>query len=112
MQKGKQLSICVPPKEHERLLKEAANTTCRSLAEYCRKIVLGQPIVVTYRDRSFDDFTEACIQLKKDLDTIILKGIYSEREKQWANKEIELIKEKCLQIYNYVRESKNNQKPF
>ena len=112
MNKAKGVGIGLRPKDYEQVQKAFANTTCHTLAEYCRKIILGKPIVVIYRDRSFDDFTEACIQLRKDLEVILAKGVFDESEKQWAHREIEMIKEKCIQIYKYVRESKNHQGPL
>ena len=58
-----------PPKEHRlnlrlseqewnKIHKLASNTTCRSVSEYCRKVLLREPVTVFQRNQSFDDFEE------------------------------------------------------
>lgn len=58
-----------PPKEHRlnlrlseqewnKIHKLASNTTCRSVSEYCRKILLQEPVTVFHRNQSFDNLEE------------------------------------------------------
>jgi hypothetical protein len=36
----------------------AANSTCRSVSEYARKVLAQKPVKVLYRNQSFDEFEE------------------------------------------------------
>ncbi len=45
-------------------------TTCRKLSEYVRKMVLQQPVVLTYRNASADAFLTEMIELKNELSAI------------------------------------------
>jgi len=45
-------------------------STCSNHSEYARKMVLGKPIVLRYRNQSLDDFTTGMLQLKRELKVI------------------------------------------
>jgi len=63
------MSTSPPPKEHRlnlrlseqewnKIHKLASSTTCRSVSEYCRDVLLHEPVTVYHRNKSFDDFEE------------------------------------------------------
>ncbi|HVV06431.1 MAG TPA: hypothetical protein VHC96_19505 [Puia sp.] len=63
------MATSTPPKEHRlnlrlseqewnKIHKLASNTTCRSVSEYCRKVLLREPVIVYHRNQSFDNFEE------------------------------------------------------
>ena len=45
-------------------------TTCGSLSEYARKVVLGKPVIRHYRNKSLDDYLKTMILLQKELNAI------------------------------------------
>ncbi len=45
-------------------------STCKTFGNYIRKASLQEPIVMTYRNLSADDFLEEMIQLKDELTAI------------------------------------------
>ena len=45
-------------------------TTCQSLSEYSRNVLLKEPVTVRYRNASADDFLEEMVGLKKELNAI------------------------------------------
>ncbi|WP_407430563.1 plasmid mobilization protein [Arcticibacter sp.] len=47
-----------------------SKTTQRKMSDYARKILLGKPIVATYRNSSLDELMNELISLKKDLNGI------------------------------------------
>ena len=53
--KNKWLHLRLSAAEHEQLAKAFSKTTEKKMSSYSRKILLGKPIVATYRDRSSDD---------------------------------------------------------
>lgn len=47
----------------------ASNTTCRTVSEYCRKVLLNRPVRVFRRNRSLDDIEETLAPLLLQLKT-------------------------------------------
>lgn len=66
----KWLHLRLSPQEYDRLYKQFSRTTCRKISEYARKILLGKPVVATYRNQSLDDFMAEVIQLRSELNSI------------------------------------------
>lgn len=64
------LTIRLSKEEEALLLKLSEKTTCRSLSEYSRTILLKEPVIVRYRNASADDFLEEMVGLKKNLNAI------------------------------------------
>lgn len=56
--------------EKSKINKAFKKTTCRKLSEYARKILLGKPVVATYRNQSFDDLMTELIKLRLELNAI------------------------------------------
>jgi hypothetical protein len=106
----KTFSICVSSKGYEKILDNLSHTTCRSLSEYGRKVLAGEPVTVYYRNKSFDEFTEAAILLKKRLDGILIAGIIREPEKDQLTRDVKIIKETLIKIYDYERQNYDHKK--
>ena len=100
------LGLKLTDEEKAKILGEMSNTNCRTFTDYVRKKLLGEPLCVYYRNRSYDDFTEAYISLKRDLDTLLQKDQWSEPEKKWLNEQILETKNIITQLYNYVRDNR------
>jgi hypothetical protein len=66
----KWLHLRLKPEEYTKLQKQFKKTTCRKLSEYARKILLGKPVVATYRNQSLDDFMTEMMQLRGELNSI------------------------------------------
>lgn len=64
------LTIRLSKEEEDSLLKFSRKTTCRSLSEYGRSVLLKEPVVVRFRNGSADDFLEEMVGLKKELNAI------------------------------------------
>jgi predicted GNAT family acetyltransferase len=64
------LTIRLSKKEESILLELAKKTTCQSLSEYGRHVLLKEPVIVRYRNASADDFLEEMVLLKKELNAI------------------------------------------
>jgi hypothetical protein len=63
------LNIRLDEKEWDKLHKFSANSTCRSVSEYARKVLLAKPVRVFYRNRSFDDFEETMVRILAQMET-------------------------------------------
>ncbi|MFL5741461.1 MAG: plasmid mobilization protein [Flavisolibacter sp.] len=57
-------------KEYEGLVKLKSQTTERSISDYLRKLALGHPVTVKYRNATADDFLREMLELKKELHAI------------------------------------------
>lgn len=56
--------------EKTKIEKAFKKTTCRKLSDYARKILLGKPVVATYRNQSLDDLMAELIKLRSELNAI------------------------------------------
>lgn len=74
--RDKWLNIRLSEKEFETLKQLQSETTCKAFSEYARKIILGGPINVKYRNRSLDDFVADLVALKKQLH--LMNGHFNE----------------------------------
>jgi hypothetical protein len=108
----KTIWLSIPPKEYQIIIELISRTTCRSMSEYARKSMLGKPIKVFYRNKSFDEFVEIAILLKKRLDAILIAGLYAGAEKEALAADIKVIKEYMIKIYDHERKNKAQQKPI
>jgi hypothetical protein len=66
----KWLHLRLKPEEYDRLHRQFKKTTCRKISAYSRKILLGKPVIATYRNQSLDDFMAEMIQLRAELASI------------------------------------------
>lgn len=66
----KWLTVRLSDSEYTELQQYMTNSTCRGLSEYVRKIILGKPINVKYRNASVDDFLTDMVSLKKELNAL------------------------------------------
>jgi hypothetical protein len=51
----------------DKLYKKA---TCNSVGEYCRSVLLKEPVIVRFRNQSADDFLQEILLLRKELNVI------------------------------------------
>ncbi|WP_188934175.1 hypothetical protein [Puia dinghuensis] len=73
-------------------------TIYKSKASYLRKLVLGQPVAVIYRNRSLDDFIETAVKLRKDLKILLGKETFTTIEKEELKRKMTIIEENLIKI--------------
>ncbi len=56
--------------EYTKLQTAYGETTCRIFSTYLRTVLLHQPITVYYRNRTADEFADAAVQLKNEMNEI------------------------------------------
>jgi MobC-like protein len=66
----KWLTIRMSEEEYQEVEKLSQKTTCQSLSEYARKVILAKPVVMRYRNQSLDDFMTGMLQLQNELRAI------------------------------------------
>ena len=64
------LTIRLSEEEEKKLHKYREQTTCQSLSEYARSVLLKQPVTTLYRNASADHFLEEIIGLRRELNAI------------------------------------------
>jgi hypothetical protein len=61
--------------EYAQLMEQSKKTSCRSIAEYGRKLILKGPIIVNHRNQSMDESMELLIELKNELHQIAINSM-------------------------------------
>ncbi|WP_042479108.1 plasmid mobilization protein [Solitalea canadensis] len=56
--------------EFKQLHRQFYKTTCPKLSNYARKVLLGKPVVATYRNQSLDELMSEAILLRKELNNV------------------------------------------
>jgi hypothetical protein len=56
--------------EYNKLKRNQARTTERSISNYLRKLAIQKPVTVKYRNATADDFLRDMVELKKELNGI------------------------------------------
>ena len=57
--------------EYQKLRGFFERSSCKSLCEYGRKVLLHEPVNFHYRDASMDDMLEELVRLRMDLKTVL-----------------------------------------
>jgi len=64
----RRLNIRLSEQEWDKVHQFSSNTTCRSISDYARKLLLNKPIRVFYRSQSFDRFETLMTSLLPQLE--------------------------------------------
>lgn len=92
------ISIYMPKSEYEKFIAGYNTTIYRSKNAYARKLLLGKPITMVYRNRSLDDFTESAIRLRKDLRVFLCKDAFTSTEKEYLAHQMASIEKYLIKI--------------
>ena len=68
--RNKMIVVRVNNTEFEQVEKLRKQSTERNISSYVRKLSLGKPVTIKYRNQSADDFLKQMLDLKKDLNGI------------------------------------------
>jgi hypothetical protein len=68
--RAKWVTVRLNEMEKTRLDKLYKKTTCNSLGEYIRSVLLKEPVIIRFRNQSADDFLEEILLLRKELNAI------------------------------------------
>jgi hypothetical protein len=66
----RKITIRLKPHEFTQVEAKQKATTCNKLSEYARKMLLGEPVTVTYRNKGADELLKEMLQLKNELNAI------------------------------------------
>lgn len=66
----RKITIRLKPHEFKQVEAKQKATTCTKLSEYVRRVILGEPVTITYRNKGADDFLKEMLQLKNELHAI------------------------------------------
>ncbi len=76
------LGFYLDEQEHEGFIQAYKNSLCRTKSEYARRLLLGKPVTVVYRNRSLDDFIEEAVRIRKALKAVLAMSAMSQTEKE------------------------------
>jgi hypothetical protein len=100
------------PAEKEKVLNDMSATACRSFTDYARRKLLDKPLTVLYRNQSYDEFTEAYLDFKKDLYGILENGLLAGNDQEWLKERIHVLTNTVIKLYDHVRQGrKGHQHP-
>ena len=70
IRRNKWLNIRVNEKEYNKIYDEYKKTTCQSISEFTRNILLKKPVIIKYRNESADELLAQMITIKNELNAI------------------------------------------
>lgn len=68
--KHRVISVNLNGLEYENVMQRFSMSGCYTISEYCRKMLLSEPIVLYYRNKSFDEFVQEAILLRNEIQFI------------------------------------------
>lgn len=68
--KDRWLNIRLSEAEYQQMMESFSQATDLKLSSYARKLLLGKPIKVLYRNATLDDFMEEMVRLRRELAAI------------------------------------------
>lgn len=89
------IRVWLRPKEVENLKSLVSNSTCRTISEYGRKLLINLPIVIYYRNKSFDEFMDTSIELRREIQDLLRQPLTMANE------------ERLIQLYREIKEGIN-----
>ena len=101
-QRKKCLIIYVNQDEKNKFKEDRSRSTCRTLSEYGRKLLLGEPITVCYRDQSLDDITENFIQFHGEVEKLQNNGALTDPDKIRLFQQVENIRDMLTKYYQHA----------
>lgn len=69
-QRTKWLHVRLTEKEQQQILAQFKKTDTRRISDFARKILLGKPMIGTYRNKSMDEFIVELVRLRTELNHI------------------------------------------
>lgn len=84
--KYRHVYLGIPIAEYVEIEKKYKKSTCRSLSEYIRNIIIHNPITIRYRDQSLEDLIEEIVLLNDHMKQVketgyqVLKKMQSDQE--------------------------------
>ncbi|MDP4260060.1 MAG: hypothetical protein Q8937_17675 [Bacteroidota bacterium] len=100
------ISVRLTPAQFQKFKECVAASTCRTNAEYARKLILGKPVRGRVYNASLDILIEELVALRRELATLAGNPALSPQEKVHLNNTLALIQNKIDQIADRVCKSK------
>jgi hypothetical protein len=85
--KYRHVYLGIPTAEYVEIEKKYKKSTCRSLSEYIRNIIIHNPITIRYRDQSLEDLIEEIVLLNDHMKQVKETG-YQVLKKMQGDQEI------------------------
>jgi hypothetical protein len=104
------LQVLFTEEENNKFERFLQNSAYRMRTELARRLLLGKPVRVYYRDRAFDQFIEEVIDLRKQLALVMQRQGWSESEKAKMQEIFKELYELHIKLFEYVRKNKQNEK--
>ena len=70
--RGLVVTFCCNQEEFDAIKASVGRTTCRSMSEYARKLLLGKPVAITHRNLSLDHLIDAVNRIRNELERLAL----------------------------------------
>lgn len=68
--RSKMVPVRLTPTEYKTVQQAQKKTHFNKLSEYLRSLIMGKPVVLSYRDRSMDEMLEELVLLRRELNAI------------------------------------------
>jgi hypothetical protein len=99
-----QINVSLKKGEYEKFIQAYKNTSYRSKAAYARKLLLGKPPTMLYRNRSLDEFIESGVQLRKLLKLLTAKESLTRDERTELQRQLGSIEYLLITIVDLCKQ--------
>jgi hypothetical protein len=96
--RSRHFELVMTEMEYDAFIEAYKNTLYRSKSEYARRLLLGKPVTILYRNRSLDEFIEAAVGIRKELTIVLSMDIFTHSEKGAFQAAVDRIMEELIKI--------------
>jgi hypothetical protein len=99
-----QINVSLKKGDYDKFVQAYKNTSYRSKAAYARKLLLGKPPTMLYRNRSLDEFIESGVQLRKLLKLLTAKERLTGEERADLQQKLGSIEDLLITIVDLCKQ--------
>ena len=100
--KNYKLSIQLTAEQFEVFRRQYSSSECHSYSAFGRKMILREPINLSHRNKSFDDFVDETVRLRKDLRNLLEGNVFSPERQEGLLQVLEKIKLATYKLADHV----------
>ena len=100
--------INMTPKQFEEFYRQFSASECHSYSSFGRKMILREPVIVSHRNKSFDDFVDETVRLRKELRSLLEQDLFPAERQEGLLAVLEKIKFATYQLADHVCKNWNH----
>ena len=107
----KSVLIRITEEQHEKIRKMAVNSTVATVSAFVRNLILGKPVTIFTRDRSYEEVIEIALQIRKSFVGLPGQQMLGETWEAELAAQINKMITLLIQIEENVRKDQTSNRP-